>query len=103
MAQPRRRLVRIVRPLRGGQITIPSEFRKQLAIGPDSLLELSLVEGELRMRPVSVAPTVAGSSWLKELYDAFAPVRAQAQQHRPTEIDAAIESAVKAVRRRKRA
>ena len=100
MSQPPRRSAKIVRPLRGGQITIPVEFRRKLGIGPDTMLEVSLVDGELRMKPMSLGATVAGSPWLKELYDAFAPVREEAKGHSPAEIDAAIESAVKAVRRK---
>ena len=41
-----------------------------------------------------------GSPWLKDLYDYFTPVRAEAQaeQYADAEIDATIDQAVKAVR-----
>ncbi|MDE3076117.1 MAG: AbrB/MazE/SpoVT family DNA-binding domain-containing protein [Chloroflexota bacterium] len=90
---------RLVRPLRGGQITIPADFRERLGIGVDSLLRLTLSEGELRIRPVQVTQRAAGSPWLKDLYDAFAPVREEARRCGETEIDRAIGEAVEAVRR----
>lgn len=96
------RLTRIVRPLRSGQITIPAEFREKLAIGPDSLLQVTLMQGELRVRPLSVTERGAGSPWLKELYETFAPVRqeAEAKGYTEGEIDTAIDEAVKAVRQK---
>lgn len=94
------RLTKIVRPLRSGQITIPAEFREKLGIGPDTLLQVTLSEGELRVRPVSVMDRAGGSPWLKELFDLFAPVRreAEAMSYTEEEIDLAIDEAVKAVR-----
>ena len=41
---------RLVRPLRGGQITIPAEFRKQLGLDESSLLRVTLDGGELRLQ-----------------------------------------------------
>src|SRR5947199_10342079 len=90
---------RLVRPLRGGQITIPADFREQLGIQADSVLQVSVVEGELRIKPVQVIQRAAGSPWLKELYDMFAPVREEASRFSETEIDQAIDDAVAAVRR----
>jgi AbrB family looped-hinge helix DNA binding protein len=98
MPQPQKRSSKIVRPLRGGQVTIPAEFRQQLGIGPDTVLEVSVEGDELRIRPLPVGRTVAGSPWLKELYDLFAPVREEAKSHDPNEIHDAIDAAVKAVR-----
>ena len=94
-------ITRIVRPLRSGQITIPAAFREKLGISSDSLLQITLVQGELRIRPVHTAETVAGSPWLKELYDYFAPVRreAEAKGYSEEEINTAIDQAVAAVRR----
>jgi len=93
------RVTKIVRPLRGGQITIPAAFREKLGIGADSLLQVTLVDGELRIRPIRATNTVAGSPWFKELYDYFAPVRAEAAQQSEEEIDGAIDAALKAVRK----
>ena len=91
---------RLVKPLRSGQITIPAEFRAQLGIGADSLLEVSLVDDELRVRPVDIRRRAAGSPWFKELYDLFAPWREKANQYSEEEINAAIDDAVRAVRRK---
>ncbi len=89
---------RVVRTLRSGQITIPAEFRKALGIEPDTLLQLTLGQGELRIKPVTVSERPRGSPWLKEAYDAFADVRGHLEQHSEEEIDAAIDEAVTAVR-----
>ena len=92
-------MMRIVRPLRSGQITIPAEFRKRLGIDESTMLQLTLVEGELRLKPVRVAETAAGSTWFKELYERFAPVREEAEQYREEEIDDAIQAALAASRK----
>lgn len=91
---------RIVRPLRSGQITIPAEFRKRLGIGEQTMLQMTLAEGELRIRPVRVAEAVTGSPWLKELYEYFAPARQEAidKGYTEEEINAAIDEAIAAVR-----
>ena len=91
---------RVVKPLRGGQITIPARFRDELGIGADSLLQMSLVDGELRIRPLDVARRAAGSPWLKELFDLFEPVRDEARSLTEAEVDEVIERSVKAVRRK---
>lgn len=92
------RSTRIVRPLRGGQITIPAEFRRRLGITEESLLQITLDGGELRLKPVRAAATAAGSPWLKELYDLFAPVREAAAQYSEEEVNADIDKAVAEVR-----
>ena len=89
---------KVVRPLRSGQITIPADFREQLGIGADTLLQVTLVDGELRIRPLHAAQTVAGSPWVKELYDYFAPVREEAAADSDEEINHAIDVALSAVR-----
>lgn len=90
---------RIVRPLRGGQITIPVEFRKKLGITEESMLQIMLVGGELHITPVRLT-AAAGSPWLKELYEAFAPARQEVRDkgYREQEINAAIDQALRAVR-----
>ena len=93
-------MTRIVRPLRSGQITIPAEFRKRLGITEDSVLQMILGEGELRIRPMRVTESAAGSPWMKELYDLFAPVRDEAAAMREEEIDEAIKEAVDASRKK---
>lgn len=94
-------LTKVVRPLRGGQITIPAEFRSKLAIDERTLLQIALVGQELRIRPVRVADATSGSAWARELYDLFAPVRKEAARHSEKEIDADIDRAVAAVRRKR--
>ena len=89
---------RFVRALRNGQITIPVEFRRQLGITEDSILQLTLVDGELRIRPLAASRTVQGSPWFKQLYDRFAPVREEAAAVSEDEVNAAIDAAVRAVR-----
>ena len=90
---------KIVRPLRGGQITIPASFRKSLGIDEDTLLRLTLIDGELRVKPVRPVEMTAGSSWLTELYELFAPFRERAAQYTEEEINETIDQAVRAVRR----
>jgi bifunctional DNA-binding transcriptional regulator/antitoxin component of YhaV-PrlF toxin-antitoxin module len=90
---------RIVRSQSGGQITIPADFREALGIDGESLLQLTLVQGELRIKPVDSSTTAQGSSWLRDAYEAFAPIREElAEKYSEKEIDAAIDQAVKAVR-----
>lgn len=97
------RRTKIVRPLRGGQITIPVEFRRRLGIEDDSLLQVTLDRDELRIKKVDVSETVAGSPWLKELYEYFAPVRQDilVAGISEEEVNADIDAALAEVRRAK--
>ncbi len=98
----RRPETKIVRPLRGGQITIPAAFRRQLGISDTTLLQVSVSEGELRIRPVSLETKNEDTAWLQQLYDLFAPVREEAAKRYTSEqIDGFIDEAVTAVRRSK--
>ena len=94
----------LVRSLRSGQITIPAEFRKELGIGQDSLLQVTLDGGELHLKPVELTEKPKGSPWLRELYEYFAPVRQEAEEKGYTDeqINAWIDEAVAAVRRERR-
>jgi bifunctional DNA-binding transcriptional regulator/antitoxin component of YhaV-PrlF toxin-antitoxin module len=100
----RRRVTKVVRSLRSGQITIPAEFRKALEIHDDTLLQMTLVDGELRMRPVAVTEST-GSPRLRELYEYFAPVREEILTRGigEEEVNADIEAAVEAVRKQHQA
>lgn len=93
-------MTQIIKTLRSGQITIPADFREKLGIGSDALLQISLMNGELRIKPVQISAKPQGSLWLKELYDYFAPVRKEIKEKGYSEkgINAVIDSAVKAVR-----
>ena len=87
---------KIVRSLRGGQVTIPAAFRRELGIGDDTMLRMTLAEGELRIKPVEVSEPTKGSPWLRELYEYFAPVREEilargiSQEELFADIDAAV-------------
>ena len=98
-----KRMTRIIKPLRGGQITIPAEFRKELGITEESVLQVSLFGGALHIKPVRVTEIDEGSPMLKELYEYFAPARQEVREKGYTEeeIDAAIDQALKAVRKNK--
>lgn len=103
MKQEERPTSRIIRPLSDGQITIPHEFREELGITATSLIQITLIEGELRLKPVRPTGAEEGSSWLRELYDSFAPVRQEAIErgYSEEEIDEAIDQAVAAVRKQR--
>jgi AbrB family looped-hinge helix DNA binding protein len=94
---------RIIKPLRGGQITIPAEFRKELGITEESVLQVTLSKGALHLKPVHLTESGEGSPMLKELYEYFAPAREEIKEKGYTEgeIDAAIDQALKAVRTNK--
>lgn len=96
----RKRMTRTVRPLRSGQITIPADFRRELAITDDSLLQMTVEGDELRIVKLRTAPEMGGSPWLAELYERFAPVReeAVAADYSEEEINEAIDQAVAGVR-----
>lgn len=91
---------KIVRQLRGGQITIPAEFRRELGIEADTLLRMTLEDGELHIVPVRVETGGKGSPWVKELYEYFAPVREHiaAAGYTEEEVNADIDAAIRAVR-----
>jgi bifunctional DNA-binding transcriptional regulator/antitoxin component of YhaV-PrlF toxin-antitoxin module len=91
---------KIVRQLRHGQITIPIEFRRELGLSEDRILQMTLTEGELRLNPVVIGKQVADPEWLRKLYEYFAPARAEAIEKGYTEeeINEAIDAAVAAVR-----
>ena len=95
---------KIVRQLRGGQITIPVEFRRQLGINEDTLLRMTIDHGALHLTPVQVAEAGGGSAWLRELYDYFEPVRQEIRERgiSEKEVNADIDAALKAVRAKRR-
>lgn len=86
-----------IRPLRRGQLTIPSEFRGRLGIGDDAQMQLMLREGTIVVVPV-VANPAQGSAWARELYAMFAPIRTVAAEMNEAEINSEIDAAVAAVR-----
>jgi bifunctional DNA-binding transcriptional regulator/antitoxin component of YhaV-PrlF toxin-antitoxin module len=98
-------LTKIVRPLRGGQITIPAAFRKELGIDGETMLRMTLVDGELRIKPVRMTEAPKGSPWLRELYEYFAPVREEILRRgiSEEEVNADIDAAIAEVRAEQRA
>jgi len=94
----RTRMIKVIRSLRGGQITIPAEFRRELGIEDDSLLQVTLEADELRLRPVSI--TTVSRVALRDLYEQFAPMREEilTQQISEEEVNADIDAALRAVR-----
>ncbi len=87
-----------VHVLRGGQVTIPIEFRRELGIEESSIVEFTLANGTLTLQPVETKPK--GSEWLRELYEAFAPVRQEAidKGYTEDEINEWIDEAIREVR-----
>ena len=96
---------KLVRPLRGGQITIPAEFRKSLGIDENTMLRVTLADGELLISPVRVEESGNGSQWLRELYEYFAPVREEIRARGVSreELYADIDAAIEEVRAEERA
>jgi len=94
-------LTKLVRPLRSGQITIPAEFRARLDIDEHTLLQIELVGKELHIRPMKVSQTEGGSPWARELYEMFAPIREEAVGYGEKEVNADIDKAVSATRRKR--
>lgn len=89
----------LVKPLRSGQITIPAHFREKLGLDSDTLLQMSLVEGELRMKPIRITTSAKDTFWFKKLYDQFSKTRKEARIMPEKEIDKSIDKALKAVRK----
>jgi bifunctional DNA-binding transcriptional regulator/antitoxin component of YhaV-PrlF toxin-antitoxin module len=98
-------MTKIVRPLRGGQVTIPAAFRKELGIDGETMLRMTLVDGELRIKPVQMTDAPKGSPWLRELYEYFAPVREDILRRgiSEEEVNADIDAAIAEVRAEQRA
>lgn len=91
---------KLVKQLRHGQITIPKEFREALGIEETDMLAISLGDGKLEVEPVRVEPKVKRSSWARELYGLYAPVREGLAEIPEAEVNRAIDQAVKEVRGR---
>ena len=91
---------KVVRTIRGGQITIPAPFREALGITDGTLLRVTLVDGELRVAPAHVAEQ-QGSAWLRELYQLFEPVRRETGQQPQEVVYADIDEAIREVRERR--
>lgn len=93
-------MAKLIRSLRSGQITIPADFREKLGITDETLFQISLAAGELRIKPVETTQTLSGSPWLSKLYEYFGDVRREAKRKKysEAEINASIDGALAAVR-----
>lgn len=97
---------RTVRALRGGKMTIPAEIRKSLGIDEHTLLSVEETEdGGFFVKPLIVEPThtlanPSDSSWIKQVYDAFEPVRREIREKGMSEdeVDSLIDEAFRDVR-----
>jgi bifunctional DNA-binding transcriptional regulator/antitoxin component of YhaV-PrlF toxin-antitoxin module len=92
---------RTVRALRGGQMTIPIEIRRELGIDEDTLLRVEPTgDGGFAVHPVRT-PAEA----LRELFELFAPARQEAIEKGYTdeEINGWIDQAIAEVRAEQRA
>ena len=92
-------MTQLVKSLRSGQITIPVSMREKLGIKSDTFMQINLVAGELRIKPVRITPKAKDTDWFKKLFQEFSKVRNETQSYTEQEIDQAINKAVKAVRR----
>ncbi|MDO8514920.1 MAG: AbrB/MazE/SpoVT family DNA-binding domain-containing protein [bacterium] len=91
-------MTQIVKPLRNGQITIPASFRDQIGFDPQTLLQLTLVGDEIRIKPIRTTDKVVDPAWMKKLYEHFSAVREEAKKYDEKTINDSIDQAVKAVR-----
>jgi len=94
----------IVRLSRDGRITIPAAFRRALGIESDSDLLMTLDNGVVYITPFRSETGATGSSWVRDCYDYFAPVRAEiaAAGYSEDEVNADIDAAIRAVRTERR-
>ena len=91
--------------LSSGRFAIPANYCEALGITDDTLLRVVLQDGELRITADGGAKARTGSSWLRELYDYYAPVRAEilARGISQEELYADIDEAIEEVRAEERA
>lgn len=91
-----------VRVQRGGQMTIPIEFRRAFGLEEGSLLEVILTDDhQLTVRPVTT--TIADDTWMQKLYEVFEPVRREIRESGMSEedLDALIDESVEEARTRR--
>ncbi|HKG24558.1 MAG TPA: AbrB/MazE/SpoVT family DNA-binding domain-containing protein [Thermomicrobiales bacterium] len=81
-------------------MTIPAEIRRELGIEPETMLAITVEGNELRIKPLHLTERTEGSSWFRELYELFAPVRQEAidKGYTDEEINAWIDEALHASR-----
>ena len=85
--------------LRRGRLTVPRQLREALGLAKDGFVSLCLVEGRLELKPIEAAnPAARGSPWARELYELFSPVRESLEAEGETEINEAIDDALREAR-----
>ena len=85
---------RLVRPLRNGQITLPAAFRHALDLDQAPMLQITLQDGELRIRPYHPDRLETGSTWLADLYRLYRPVRQKISASNALDLDIVIDTLV---------
>lgn len=70
----------LIKVLRAGQVTLPADARKALALEEGDYLEAEVVEGELRLKPVSLVDRAG--AW-RQVREAQAAVRYMGPEPRP--------------------
>ena len=91
--------LRAVTSLYDGQLTIPVEFRELLGIEDNAALEVTLCDGELRLKVFDAAKRAQEAGPLVALYEYFTPVRDEVRrlgvsdEELHAEIDAAVAEA----------
>ncbi len=99
-SKPKRRTVRA---LRGGQMTIPVEIRRELGIDEDTLLRVEPTDdGGFVVHPETANPVI-DNDWMRKLFDLFEPMRREIQESgiSEEELDALIDDSVKEARARR--
>ncbi len=71
----------LIKVLRAGQVTLPADARKALALKEGDYLEAEVVEGVLRLKPISVVDRAA--AW-RTVREAQAAVRYMGPEPRPS-------------------
>jgi hypothetical protein len=81
-------------------MTIPDHFLRDLGLGPNSVVVITIEHGELRIAPTQWTAAKENSLWLLDLYNYYAPVREDFLARGLTEdqINAEIDAAIKEVR-----
>ena len=90
---------RVIRQIRHGQITIPKEIRDDLELQPHDLLQISSDGLAIKIIVVKAEPKDTNSSWARELYGLFDPVRKDlGDRYSEHEINDAIDHAIRGAR-----
>lgn len=88
-----RALTQVIRPLRGGQVCLPGEFRRQLGIDEGTPLLLTLNEDKIEITPVD-SESIAEKGWTRELHAMMKLVRQETQGMDEAEIETLIREAL---------